>query len=99
MNSQVQILEVLLYQEPVGALTLLPGDKTLFTFNQEYIDNLDRPILSLSFKDTTGGLITEAGPSRTRIPPFFSNLLPEGHLRDYLAKRAGIKKVREFPLL
>lgn len=99
MNSEIQILEVLLYQKPVGTLTLLPGDKTLFAFNQEYIDNIDRPILSLSFKDKTGGLITEFDPARIRIPPFFSNLLPEGHLRDYLAKRAGVKKVREFSLL
>jgi serine/threonine-protein kinase HipA len=31
--------------------------------------------------------------------PFFSNLLPEGALRDYLARRAGLKPVREYPLL
>lgn len=29
----------------------------------------------------------------------FSTLLPEGHMRDYLAKRAGVKAVREFHLL
>jgi serine/threonine-protein kinase HipA len=31
--------------------------------------------------------------------PFFSNLLPEGHMRDYLAERAGVSPVREFFLL
>lgn len=31
--------------------------------------------------------------------PFFSNLLPEGHMRTYLAERAGVKPVREFFLL
>jgi len=34
-----------------------------------------------------------------RVPPFFSNLLPEGHLRTYLAKLAGVKPEREFFLL
>jgi serine/threonine-protein kinase HipA len=31
--------------------------------------------------------------------PFFSNLLPEGHMRDYLAKRAEVNPEREFFLL
>jgi hypothetical protein len=26
-----------------------------------------------------------------RLPVFFSNLLPEGHLREYLATHAGVK--------
>jgi serine/threonine-protein kinase HipA len=33
------------------------------------------------------------------VPPFFSNLLPEGHLREYLAKRADVNPEREFFLL
>jgi serine/threonine-protein kinase HipA len=31
--------------------------------------------------------------------PFFSNLLPEGRMRDYLAERAGVNPEREFFLL
>ena len=31
--------------------------------------------------------------------PFFSNLLPEGHMRTYLAERAGVDPAREFFLL
>ena len=31
--------------------------------------------------------------------PFFSNLLPEGHLRKYLAEQAGVNPEREFYLL
>jgi serine/threonine-protein kinase HipA len=34
-----------------------------------------------------------------RVPVFFSNLLPEGPLRDYLAKRAQVNPDREFFLL
>ena len=46
----VSVLDVLLYEEPIGTLTLVPGDRTLFAFNQATIDNRDRPTLSLSFR-------------------------------------------------
>lgn len=95
----ISSLHVLLYNQPVGVLTFLPGEQTIFSFSQSYIDNSSRPILSLSFKDSFGGLITELKPSRIQLPPFFSNLLPEGHLRDYLASRAGVNAKREFFLL
>ncbi len=97
--ADLSVLTVALYGEPIGTLTLLPGDQTLFTFDQGYIDNPDRPTLSLSLKDALGELITDIQPTRTRVPPFFSNLLPEGHMRDYLAKKAGVNSKREFFLL
>ena len=97
--SNPQVLEVALYGKRIGTLTLLPGDQTLFVFDQEYVDDLQRPTLSLSFKDVMGGLITDIRRTRTRLPPFFSNLLPEGALRDYLATKTGINPSREFLLL
>jgi serine/threonine-protein kinase HipA len=95
----VSVLEVLLYDEPIGTLTHLQGDRTLFAFNQAYVDNPDRPTLSLSFKDSLGDLITDIRPTQTRVPPFFANLLPEGAMRDYLAEKAGVNPKREFFLL
>lgn len=97
--SDVSVLDVLLYGEPVGTLTLVQGDRTLFTFNQTYIDNPNRSTLSLSFKDQFGDLLTDVAPTRTAVPPFFSNLLPEGPLREYLGKQAGVNSKREFFLL
>jgi serine/threonine-protein kinase HipA len=95
----VSVLDVLLYGEPIGTLTLVQGDRTLFAFNQAYIDNPDRPTLSLSFKDQFGNLLTDVAQTRTAVPPFFSNLLPEGRLREYLAKQAGVNPKPEFFLL
>ncbi len=46
-----------------------------------------------------GGLIRDHRSTQTRLLPYFSNLLPEGRLRDYLAERAGVKASREFFLL
>jgi hypothetical protein len=44
-------------------------------------------------------MVTAVRPVTRRVPPFFSNLLPEGPLRTYLAERAAVKAEREFFLL
>ncbi|MCK1734343.1 HipA domain-containing protein [Bradyrhizobium sp. 138] len=95
----VSVLDVLLYGEKIGTLTLVQGTRTLFAFNKTYIDNAERPTLSLSFKDQFGKLLTDIPPTNTRVPQFFANLLPEGPLRDYLAEQAGVNEKREFFLL
>lgn len=97
--ADVSVLDVDLYHKRIGTLTLVPGDQTLFAFDQDYVDDPERPTLSLAFKDTLGGLLTHHRTVRTRVPPFFSNLLPEGPLREYLAKKAGVSPRREFFLL
>ena len=97
--ADISVLEVVLNGQEIGTLALLAGDRTLFAFNQTHIDDPNRPILSLSFKDSLGELITNLRPTQTRVPPFFANLLPEGPLREYLAQRAGINVQREFYLL
>lgn len=95
----VTVLEVLLYGEPIATLTRVQGDRSIFAFNERYIENTERPTLSLSFKDKLGELITNFRPVQTSVMPFFSNLLPEGEMRTYLAERAGVKSQREFFLL
>jgi len=98
--ANLSVLDVLLHGNQIGTLTHLPGEQTLFAFTQSYIDDSDRPTLSLSFKEaTTGGLITDIRSTKVQVPPFFSNLLPEGTLRKYLADRAGVNAKREFFLL
>ena len=97
--SEIAVLEILLHNEPIATLTQLPGDRNLLSFNEAYVDNPNRSILSLSFKDEIGELVTETMLTRTRVHPFFSNLLPEGHMRQYLAAQAQINPQREFYLL
>ena len=97
--KKLNALSVRLYGKHIGVITRLAGDRQLFAFEQDYIDDPQRPTLSLSFKGSTGGLVTNFRPVGRRVPVFFSNLLPEGHLRDYLAKRADVNPDREFFLL
>jgi serine/threonine-protein kinase HipA len=99
MMAKVSVLEVLLYGEPIGTLTRVEGDRSLFAFNEEYIADQNRPVLGLGFKDRFGELLTEFRPYQTQVMPFFSNLLPEERLREYLAERAGVNPEREFFLL
>lgn len=95
----INALSVRLYGKQVGVITRLAGDRQLFAFEQVYIDDHERPTLSLSFKGSTGGLVTNFRPVGRRVPAFFSNVLPEGHLREYLARRANVSTEREFFLL
>jgi serine/threonine-protein kinase HipA len=92
-------LAVNLYGRRIGVINRIGGDRHLFSFEQDYIDDANRPTLSLSFKGQEGGLVVPTRAVTARLPSFFSNLLPEGHLRDYLAARADVKPQREFFLL
>ena len=97
--TDISVLNVQLYGAPIGTLTRLDGDRTLFAFNEDYITDESRPVLGLAFKDRFGELISEFKLTQTSVLPFFSNLLPEGRLRTYLASRAGVNPAREFFLL
>src|SRR6266576_623106 len=97
--QKLNALAVRLHGRQIGVINRLAGERHIFAFEQDYIDDPQRPTLSLSFKSSTGGLVTALRPVSFRLPPFFSNLLPEGHLRAYLAKLSGVKPERGFFLL
>jgi serine/threonine-protein kinase HipA len=96
----VSVLDVLLYGAPIGTLTLVQGDRTLFAFNQAYIDDPDRPTLSLSFKDQFGRPDHPYPPRRRRSSRPSSRIsCRKAPLRTYLAQQAGVNAKREFFLL
>lgn len=99
MTNNVSTLNVLLYGELIATITNVGNDRTLFAFTDSYINDESRPVLGLGFKDSLGSLLTNFKPTQTRLTPFFSNLLPEDMLRNYLAQRAGVNPAREFFLL
>lgn len=99
MANHVSTLNVLLYGDPIATITNVGNDRTLFAFMDSYIYDESRPVLGLGFKDSLGGLLTNFKPTQTKLLPFFSNLLPEETMRNYLAERAGVNPAREFFLL
>ena len=99
-RSAVQTLDVCLGMTLVGALTHLGNEALIFAFDRRYVETgNERPTLSLGFKTADAGVAEQTRPTHVRLPPFFSNLLPEAHLREYLAARGGIHPDREFFLI
>jgi serine/threonine-protein kinase HipA len=100
-HAGLDALEVRLGGMTVGTLVHLGNDDNVFAFDKDYAaaEPTSRPVLSLSFKTAGGGFAERARPTHVRLLPFFSNLLPEAHLREYLASRGGVHPDREFFLL
>lgn len=97
--ADVCVLEVRLHGRRIGALAQAPGDQISFSFDREYLQDPDRPTLGLSFFDVLGGAIAGTPALPGRLPPFFSNLLPEGALKAYLLALAGQEVAQEFDLI
>lgn len=96
MAGERNTLLVFLNETLVGRLRLLEGgfDSSEFRFERGYSEAPNRPVLGQTFLDDP-----RPRSSRVRIPAFFSNLLPEGALRELLARRAGVHPSREFFLI
>ncbi|WP_240359200.1 type II toxin-antitoxin system HipA family toxin [Pyxidicoccus trucidator] len=89
------VLDVRLGDLHVGTLTLLADERIEFIISEEYRQRHPRPVLSQSFEDD----LTRRHVSRMRLPHFFSNLLPEGPLRELIAEREQVSRQREFFLI
>ncbi|MFJ9781116.1 type II toxin-antitoxin system HipA family toxin [Amycolatopsis sp. NPDC101161] len=71
------------------------GDHTRLTFDVSYREDPDRPVLGLHFEET----VLSPQASALRAPPWFSNLLPEGRVRDWVAEDRGVSVDREMEIL
>lgn len=71
------------------------GDHTRFVFLESYLLDPDRAILGLAFEQNLTGRHAAA----LRLPAWFSNLLPEGALRDWIAADRNVSADREMELL
>lgn len=84
------LLSVFLGAERVGEITVV-RDSVEFRLLEAYRYQFPRPILGQLFEDDP----EKVHRSRIKLPPFFSNLLPEGALRELLAKQLGVSADRE----
>lgn len=85
---------VILSGRPVGRIHQR-GDVARFVFEPEYWDDPHRDVLGLWFEDNP----RESPRAALRLPPWFSNLLPEGVLREWIARDQGVSADRELQLL
>ena len=94
------VLAVRLHGQDVGEIVRFKSGRIQFEVDPEYAARRNRPTLSQSFMDDRGDIVDGGrGTSSGEVLPFFSNLLPEGRLRTYLAYQAGVRETREFELL
>ena len=96
----IAVLNVRLHGQDVGEIVRFANGRIQFEFDPGYAARRDRPTLSQSFLDEHGNIV-DGGRATTsgEVPPFFSNLLPEGRLRTYVAAKAGVRDTKEFELL
>lgn len=92
--SEVLVLDVMLAGLKVGALRY-ERESVSFRLDDEYIDSPNRPVLGQVFEDDP----RKAHRVRSGLPPWFSNLLPEGPLRGLIARKVGVHPSRDFFLL
>lgn len=85
---------VWLHSERVGTLNQR-GDYTWFSFTPDYLQNPRRSVLGLIFEEDLQARHARA----SRLPAWFSNLLPEGKLREWVARDRGVSVAREMELL
>ena len=85
---------VWLYEQRVGSITLSEGI-IRFQLNDSYIHDANRAVLGLLFEDD----LVAIHRSKVRLPPWFSNLLPEGRLREWIAQDKGVSENQELALL
>ncbi|MFE2377145.1 type II toxin-antitoxin system HipA family toxin [Streptomyces sp. NPDC059398] len=84
----------LLHGARIGTLCQ-KGDYTRFVLNDSYLGASRRPVLGLYFEEN----LTKPYATALRLPPWFSNLLPEGPLREWIALDRGVSLDREMELL
>ena len=68
---------------------------TRFAFEESYGRDPRRAVLGLRFEENPHAWHR----SNLRLPPWFSNLLPEGRLREWIAAARGVSAAREMELL
>src|SRR5688572_839087 len=85
---------VWLHDRKVGTLNT-DGGYSRFAFDAEYARDPNRAVLGLRFEED----LFAQHRSNVRLPPWFSNLLPEGRLREWIAHSQRIPETREMELL
>lgn len=94
MSQSESTFGVVLGQRRVGTLHKR-GDHTRFAFDEEYLTDPHRPVLGLAFEQD----LARAHTANLRLPPWFSNLLPEGVQRKWIAEDRQVSPDREMELL
>jgi serine/threonine-protein kinase HipA len=114
MSPSIRFLRIFLHlplplmgRRAIGYISQF-GDIVRVSFDAEYIEDAQRPTLSLLYcgenEEATRAILQATRDVRLvrtdgRLPTWFANLLPEGHNRERLASARGCDESDEFELL
>ncbi|MDI5891900.1 type II toxin-antitoxin system HipA family toxin [Halomonas rhizosphaerae] len=101
-DESVQMLALSLHGHRIGYLAGYQGGRNIMVFDEAWRLDTGRPTLTLSLMSNSpraDALMARPWIRQQRLHPWFSNLLPEGSLRDWLASRLKVHPDNEFPLL
>ncbi|SEM14344.1 type II toxin-antitoxin system HipA family toxin [Halomonas daqiaonensis] len=101
-DEPVQMLALSLHGHRVGYLAGYQGGRNVMVFDEAWRLDSERPTLTLSLMQNApraDTLMARPWIRQQRLHPWFSNLLPEGALREWLASRLKVHPDNEFPLL
>jgi serine/threonine-protein kinase HipA len=93
-GEAVGSIKILIGGDHAGDLTVFPDDRTEFSLARDYLALYPRPVLGQVFEDDLHLTLR----SRMRLPPFFSNLLPEEKIRELIAAQLDVSPSREARL-
>lgn len=94
VSTPERSLSVWLRDQKVGTLHAR-GEQIRFVLDDTYVAEPHRAVLGLRFEED----LRARHRSVQRLPPWFSNLLPEGRLRQWIAEARGVSETLELELL
>ena len=100
-TQEARILKLTLHGSDLGYLTGLQNGQNTLTFDQAFRSDPQRPAFSLITHPDfpqVNKLLAEPWVKRQRLHPVLSNLLPEGALRELIARGLKEHPDHEFPL-
>jgi serine/threonine-protein kinase HipA len=98
--ESVEGLRLSLNGQDIGVLTHYSGGKNIFVFSPDYVAlaKTERQTFTLT-QLVNEQYLSQPLISSQRLAPVFSNLLPEGALRDWMALSLKVHIDNEFPLM
>src|SRR5260221_1907525 len=83
--EKVKALAVYLHGRRIGIINRLAGDRYIFAFEQDYVEDPERPTLSLAYKGQAGRFVAAGRTVGRGLPPLCSDPLAQGDPRPALS--------------
>ena len=98
--ENVEGLKLLINGQDIGMLTHYSGGKNIFVFSPDYVAmaKTERQTFTMT-QLANAQYLSQPLISSQRLAPVLSNLLPEGALRDWMARSLKVHIDNEFPLM